>query len=87
MEQFGGILGEYSDPLMVMMAQLDQQVWDRLLHKYLESHPERVPPEVKALMDAYSPIRLAMFDYIKTLNTTVLFDRPMSRIDTEQNHD
>lgn len=74
MQQFDGVLGDQSDPLMVMWMRFDQQVWDRLLHKYLQTHPEHVPQEVRALMDAYSPVRLAMYDYIKSLNTTVLFD-------------
>ena len=37
------------------------------------------PQEVKALVHAYSPIRLAMSAYIKSLNTTVLFDQPQDR--------
>lgn len=73
MQQFDGVLGDQSDPLMVMWMRFDQQVWDRLLHKYLQTHPEHAPQEVRALMDAYSPVRLAMYDYIKGLNTTVLF--------------
>ena len=40
--QFDGVLGELADPLMVMWMRLDQQVWDRLMHKYLQTPPDYV---------------------------------------------
>ena len=70
MQHFDGILGDRTDPLMQNLVELDKQIWARLFAHNSDS----VHTHLKVLRDNYTPIRLNMFDYVKSLNDQALFD-------------
>ena len=70
MQQFDGILGDRTDPLMQSVVELDKQIKARLF----ANNSDSVHTQVRILQEKYSPIRLEMFAYVKSLNDQALFD-------------
>ena len=68
---FDGILGDRTDPLMQDWVAIDQQINARLF----ADNTLQVSETVRVMRDKYMPLRLAMFEYVSSLNDSVLFEK------------
>lgn len=70
MLHFDGVLGDRTDPLMQDWVALDNQIKYRL---FGINSPHLVSEQIKLMRDQYMSLRVAIFDYIASLNDQVLF--------------
>ena len=68
---FDGVLGDRTDPLMQAWVAVDQQIKARIF----ADNTLQVSETVRVLRDKYMPLRLAMSEYVLSLNDPVLFQK------------